>query len=111
MADADTGYGNAITVFHTVRAFEAAGVAGINIEDQSYPKRFGHYAGKELITAREMAKKIEAAVDARRDEDLILVARTDSLDRKRDVEGQDVAVRLDLGGRRNSKKKNTYKGR
>jgi len=88
MADADTGYGNAVTVFHTVRAFEAAGVAGINIEDQSYPKRCGHYAGKELIDAREMAKKIEAAIDARRDDDFILVARTDAIA----VEGLDKAI-------------------
>jgi len=88
MADADTGYGNAVTVFHTVRAFEAAGVVGINIEDQSYPKRCGHYAGKELIDAREMAKKIEAAIDARRDDDFILVARTDAIA----VEGLDKAI-------------------
>ena len=88
MADADTGYGNAVTVFHTVRAFEAAGVAGINIEDQTYPKRCGHYAGKELIDAREMAKKIEAAIDARRDDDFILVARTDAIA----VEGMDKAI-------------------
>ncbi len=79
MADADTGYGNAVTVFQTVQYFEAAGVAGINIEDQSYPKRCGHYAGKELIDAREMAKKIEAALSARRDPDFIIVARTDAI--------------------------------
>lgn len=79
MADADTGYGNAVTVFQTVQYFEAAGVVGINIEDQSYPKRCGHYAGKELIDAREMAKKIEAAVSARRDSDFIIVARTDAI--------------------------------
>ncbi len=89
MADADTGYGNAVTVFQTVQYFEAAGVAGINIEDQSYPKRCGHYAGKELIDAREMAKKIEAAVSARRDADFIIVARTDALA----VEGIDGALR------------------
>jgi 2-methylisocitrate lyase-like PEP mutase family enzyme len=89
MADADTGYGNAVTVFQTVQYFEAAGVAGLNIEDQSYPKRCGHYAGKELIDAREMAKKIEAAVSARRDPDFIIVARTDAIA----VEGIDGALR------------------
>lgn len=88
MADADTGYGNAVSVFHTVRAFEQAGVVGINIEDQTFPKRCGHYAGKELIDAREMAKKIEAAIDARRDDDFIIVARTDSIA----VEGMDRAI-------------------
>ena len=88
MADADTGYGNAVSVFHTVCAFEQAGVAGINIEDQTYPKRCGHYAGKELIDPREMAKKIEAATDARRDDDFIIVARTDAIA----VEGMDRAI-------------------
>ena len=89
MADADTGYGNAVTVFQTVQYFEAAGIVGINIEDQSYPKRCGHYAGKELIDAREMAKKVEAAVAARRDPDFLIVARTDALA----VEGLDGALR------------------
>jgi len=89
MADADTGYGNAVTVFQTAQYFEAAGVVGINIEDQSYPKRCGHYAGKELIDAREMAKKIEAAVSARRDSDFIIVARTDAIA----VEGIEGALR------------------
>ena len=89
MADADTGYGNAVTVFQTVQYFEAAGIVGINIEDQSYPKRCGHYAGKELIDAREMAKKVEAAVAARRDPDFLIVARTDALA----VEGIDGAIR------------------
>ena len=89
MADADTGYGNAVTVFQTVQYFEAAGIVGINIEDQSYPKRCGHYAGKELIDAREFAKKIEAAVSARRDPDFIIVARTDAIA----VSGIDEAIR------------------
>lgn len=88
MADADTGYGNAVTVYQTAQYFENAGVAGINIEDQTYPKRCGHYAGKELIDAREMAKKIEAAISARRDDDFIIVARTDSIA----VEGIDAAI-------------------
>jgi 2-methylisocitrate lyase-like PEP mutase family enzyme len=89
MADADTGYGNAVTVFQTVQYFEAAGVVGINIEDQTYPKRCGHYAGKELIDAREMAKKIEAALSARRDPDFVIVARTDAIA----VGGIDEAIR------------------
>lgn len=88
MADADTGYGNPVTVFHTVRYFEEAGVVGINIEDQTFPKRCGHYAGKELLDPREMAKKIEAAVDARRDDDFIIVARTDAIA----VEGIDRSI-------------------
>ena len=88
MADADTGYGNALTVYQTTQYFEAAGVVGINLEDQTFPKRCGHYAGKELISAREMAKKIEAAVSARRDDDFIIVARTDAIA----VEGIDKAI-------------------
>lgn len=79
MSDADTGYGNAVTVYHTVRYFEEAGVAGINIEDQVSPKRCGHMRGKELISAAEMAKKIESAVKARRDSDFIINARTDAI--------------------------------
>lgn len=89
MSDADTGYGNAVTVFHTVRYFEEAGVAGINIEDQASPKRCGHMRGKELISAAEMAKKIEAAVKARRDPDFIINARTDAIA----VEGIEGAIR------------------
>ncbi len=88
MADADTGYGNPVTVFHAVRYFEEAGVVGINIEDQTFPKRCGHYSGKELLSPREMAKKIEAAVDARRDDDFIIVARTDAIA----VEGIDASI-------------------
>lgn len=79
MSDADTGYGNAVTVYHTVQYFEEAGVAGINIEDQVSPKRCGHMRGKELISAAEMAKKIEAAVRARKDPDFIINARTDAI--------------------------------
>ena len=79
MADADTGYGNAVTVYHVVQYFEEAGVVGINIEDQVMPKRCGHMRGKELVDAREMAKKIEAAVRAKRDPDFVINARTDSI--------------------------------
>lgn len=88
MADADTGYGNAVTVYHTVQYFEEAGVVGINIEDQVSPKRCGHMRGKELIDAREMAKKIEAAVKGRKDADFIINARTDAIA----VEGLERAI-------------------
>ncbi|MCX7361238.1 MAG: isocitrate lyase/PEP mutase family protein [Alphaproteobacteria bacterium] len=79
MADADTGYGNAVSVYHVVQYFEEAGIVGINIEDQFSPKRCGHMRGKELIEPDEMAKKIEAAVMAKKDPDFILNARTDAL--------------------------------
>jgi 2-methylisocitrate lyase-like PEP mutase family enzyme len=79
MADADTGYGNAVSVYHVVQYFEEAGIVGINIEDQVWPKRCGHMNGKELISAREMAAKIEAAVKARKDPDFIINARTDAI--------------------------------
>jgi len=77
-ADADTGYGNAVNVHFTVRGFEAAGVAAIMIEDQVWPKRCGHMAGKEVIPAAEMVGKVKAAVDARGDPDFIIKARTDA---------------------------------
>ncbi len=78
IADGDTGYGNAVNVFHTTRAFEQAGVAGMMIEDQTWPKRCGHLAGKELISASEMAGKVSAAVDARRNDEFVIMARTDA---------------------------------
>ncbi len=78
LADADTGYGNAVNVYHTVRAFERAGVAGVMIEDQTWPKRCGHMSGKEVIPSGEMAEKLRAACDARRDPDFIVKARTDA---------------------------------
>lgn len=89
MADADTGYGNAVTVYHAVQYFEEAGVVGINLEDQAWPKRCGHMHGKEVIDAREMCKKIEAAVKAKKDPDFIINARTDALA----VEGIGGAIR------------------
>ena len=88
MADADTGYGNAVSVYHVVQYFEEAGIVGINIEDQFSPKRCGHMRGKELIEPDEMAKKIEAAVMAKKDPDFILNARTDALA----VEGLDRTI-------------------
>jgi len=78
LADGDTGYGNAINVYYTVQAFERAGVAGLMIEDQKWPKRCGHMAGKEVIEADEMVQKVRAAVDAREDPDFIIKARTDA---------------------------------
>ena len=78
-ADADTGYGNAVTVYHVVQYFEEAGIVGVNIEDQVMPKRCGHMRGKELISLGEMCKKIEAGQKAKRDADFIINARTDAI--------------------------------
>ena len=89
MADADTGYGTPANMLHTVRLFEDAGVAGINIEDQVSPKRCGHMDGKDVVDPREMARKIEAACDARKDDDFIILARTDAIA----VEGLEGAIR------------------
>jgi 2-methylisocitrate lyase-like PEP mutase family enzyme len=76
--DADTGYGNAITLHFVVRAFEKAGMAAMMFEDQIWPKRCGHMAGKACIPADEMVQKVRAAVDARRDADFVIVSRTDA---------------------------------
>ena len=78
-ADADTGYGNALNVYFVVRAFEKAGMAAIMIEDQVWPKRCGHMAGKAVIPAEEMVQKIKAAVDARQDSSFVIKARTDAI--------------------------------
>jgi methylisocitrate lyase len=88
LADVDTGFGPAITVMRTVREFEQAGIAGIQLEDQENPKKCGHLAGKRLVTSREMVGKVLAATEARRDKDFLIVARTDA----RGVEGLDAAV-------------------
>jgi 2-methylisocitrate lyase-like PEP mutase family enzyme len=79
IADADTGYGNAINVVRTVQLYEQAGVAAIQLEDQVMPKKCGHMSGKALIGADEMAGKIRAAVAARTDPDLLVIARTDAV--------------------------------
>jgi 2-methylisocitrate lyase-like PEP mutase family enzyme len=79
VADADTGYGGPMNVQRTVRAYERAGAAGIHIEDQQWPKRCGHLAGKSIIPVEEMVAKIRAGLDARHDKDFMLIARTDSL--------------------------------
>jgi 2-methylisocitrate lyase-like PEP mutase family enzyme len=88
IADADTGYGNAINVIRTVREYEKAGVAAFHLEDQISPKKCGHYEGKEVVSATEMVGKIHAAVDTRRDVDLVIIARSDA----RAVEGLQAAI-------------------
>src|SRR5438067_12010338 len=88
IADADTGYGNAINVIRTVREYEKSGVAGFHIEDQVSPKKCGHYEGKEVISRAEMIGKIKAAVDTRRDGDMVIIARSDA----RAIEGLAAAV-------------------
>jgi 2-methylisocitrate lyase-like PEP mutase family enzyme len=88
IADADTGYGNAINVIRTVREYEKSGVAAFHIEDQVSPKKCGHYEGKEVISPDEMVGKIHAAVDTRRDRDLVIIARSDA----RAVEGLQASI-------------------
>ena len=88
IADADTGYGNAINVIRTVREYEKTGVAGFHIEDQVSPKKCGHYEGKEVIGRAEMVGKIKAAVDTRRDADMVIIARSDA----RAIEGLEAAI-------------------
>jgi len=88
IADADTGYGNPLNVIRTVGAYEAAGVAGIHIEDQVAPKKCGHMEGKQVIGAQEMAEKVRAAVDARTQPEFVIIARTDA----RAVEGLAAAI-------------------
>ncbi|HVX29975.1 MAG TPA: isocitrate lyase/PEP mutase family protein [Nitrolancea sp.] len=88
IADADTGYGNAHNVVRTVREYEMAGVAGIQLEDQVFPKRCGHMNNKQVVPAEEMIGKIEAAVAARQSPDLVIIARTDA----RAVEGLESAI-------------------
>jgi methylisocitrate lyase len=78
IVDADTGYGNAVNVMRTVSDFQDAGAAGVFLEDQVWPKKCGHFAGKQVIPAREHAAKIKAAADARGERDLFIVARTDA---------------------------------
>lgn len=88
IVDADNGYGNALNVQRTVRAFERAGAGAIQIEDQTLPKRCGHLQDKSLISAQEMAGKIKAAVDARASAETLIIARTDAVA----VEGFDKAI-------------------
>lgn len=79
IVDADTGFGNALNVQHTVRIFERMGAAALQLEDQTAPKRCGHLAGKELVSASEMVGKIKAAVDARDSDNTLIIARTDAI--------------------------------
>ncbi len=87
-SDADTGYGNALHVRRTVKAYEKVGASGLHIEDQDFPKKCGHFEGKELIPTSEMEMKIKAAIDAREDPNFIIAARTDA----RAVEGVEGAI-------------------
>lgn len=79
LCDADTGYGNPINVTRTIREYEAAGVAGCHIEDQVFPKKCGFFEGKQVVPIDEHVQKIRAALDARRDKDFVVIARTDAL--------------------------------
>lgn len=88
IVDGDTGFGNALNVMRTVREFEAAGLAGIMIEDQTFPKKCGHFEGKNVIPAEEMVIKIRAACEARRSDDFVIIGRTDS----RAIHGLDHAI-------------------
>lgn len=88
VVDADTGFGNALNLRRAVRLLERAGASAIQIEDQVFPKRCGHFAGKEVIAAPAMVQKIKAAVDARNDPDLLIIARTDA----RAIEGLEAAL-------------------
>ena len=88
IADADNGYGGPLNVRRAIQAFERAGVAGVHLEDQVLPKRCGHLAGKQLVSVQDMVVKVKAAVDARRDDDFVIIARTDALA----VEGFEAAL-------------------
>ena len=87
IVDADTGFGNALNVQRTVRQFERVGASAIQLEDQSFPKRCGHLAGKTLVSKNEMVGKIKASLDARKNENTVIIARTDA----RAIEGLDAA--------------------
>jgi 2-methylisocitrate lyase-like PEP mutase family enzyme len=78
IVDADTGFGNAVNTWHTVRVLERAGADAVQLEDQTFPKRCGHFAGKDVISTEEMVDKISAAREARSDSDLLIIARTDA---------------------------------
>jgi methylisocitrate lyase len=88
VADADTGFGGPSNAARTVRMYESAGLAGLHLEDQQFPKRCGHLAGKELVPVEEMVEKLRAALSARRDPGFFIIARTDA----RAVEGLDAAI-------------------
>jgi 2-methylisocitrate lyase-like PEP mutase family enzyme len=79
IGDGGCGFGNPLNTYRTVREYESIGVAGVNLEDQVYPKRCGHLAGKQVVEPSEMVEKIRAAVDARKDPDFVITARVDSI--------------------------------
>ena len=79
IADCDTGYGNAINVHRAVQEYESTGVSGIHVEDQVFPKKCGFFAGKDVIPMEEHVQKVRAALDARKDKDFVIIARTDAL--------------------------------
>lgn len=89
IADGDTGYGNAVNVYRTVTAYARAGVAGMHLEDQEFPKKCGHVAGKKVVPTEEMVGKLRAAADARAEKDIVIIARTDA----RVIEGVDPTLR------------------
>ncbi|MGE5200846.1 MAG: isocitrate lyase/PEP mutase family protein, partial [Acidobacteriota bacterium] len=88
IVDADTGFGNELNVVRTVRALERAGAAAMQLEDQVFPKKCGHFAGKAVIPTADMTAKLKAAADARHSRDFLLIARTDA----RAIEGLDAAI-------------------
>ncbi len=92
IVDADTGYGNPLSVWRLVRELEAAGAAGIFLEDQRWPKRCGHMSGKEVVPREEYGEKLRAALDARKSKEFVVVARTDA----RATEGLDAAIKRGL---------------
>ena len=92
IVDADTGYGNALSVWKLVKELEAAGASGIFLEDQRWPKRCGHMQGKEVVPKEEYAEKLQSAIDARKSKDFVIVARTDA----RATEGLDKAIERGL---------------
>ena len=92
IVDADTGYGNALSVWKLVKELEAAGASGMFLEDQRWPKRCGHMQGKEVVPKEEYAEKLQSAIDARKSKDFVIVARTDA----RATEGLDKAIERGL---------------
>jgi len=88
LVDGDTGFGNAINVVHTIKVLERAGANAIMLEDQTFPKRCGHFEGKEVVSKFEMVQKLKAAVDARADDNMMILARTDA----RSIEGLEGAI-------------------
>lgn len=110
VVDGDTGYGNALNVYRTVRQLERAGASAIQLEDQTFPKKCGHFAGKDVISSAEMVQKIKAATDSRAHDSTLIIARTDAFA----VEGLDRAIEranLGAGGRRPDLRRSRHLGR